>query len=412
VQVRLYIRIRLANGTRIYANPGYASNGRIKPLYAVIDDKLEHHPEGIYHLRYAKAGKRIWKSVGAEADAAITAQVKTEAALTAKAAGVTVVEQSDSEPDTERELESSIARYIAEVKAAKAKSTYIAYKDTLRRFAGCCAKKTLNALDRADILKYVGTLRDEGMSPRTVSNHLTHLKTFFLHFELKWPLLKTDKVRYTQKTVEAYSAEDLSNLFAASDREEADIFQFLLCTGVREQEAVHATWADVDFSRRKFCVGEKHDRIVFTPKDKEERTIPIPDALVDLLLARRKRMPGSRLVFPGPSGKADQHFLRILQNLAFRAGLNCGECFNKQGQCCSDHAMCHQWGLHKFRKTFATLHHEAGVSVRTIQRWLGHSSLDTTLRYLAGSDDASERTRLQVNSTFAGLPQGKIEIVA
>ncbi|MCU1314407.1 MAG: integrase family protein [Acidobacteriaceae bacterium] len=47
------------------------------------------------------------------------------------------------------------------------------------------------------------------------------------------------------------------------------------------------------------------------------------------------------------------------------------------------------------------MHHEAGVSARTIQRWLRHSSLDTTLRYLAGSDDQSERTRSVVNSTFA-----------
>jgi integrase len=177
---------------------------------------------------------------------------------------------------------------------------------------------------------------------------------------------------------------------------------------VREQEAVHATWADVDFNRKKFHIREKHDHLAFTPKDNEERSIPIPDSLVDLLQARRKRAPNSRIIFPGPDGVPDSHFLRILQELALGAGLNCGECFNKKGQCCSTRAMCHHWGLHRFRKTFATMHHEAGVSVRTIQRWLGHSSLDTTLRYLAGSDDGSERIRTQVNNTFSGL-QMKME---
>ena len=67
--------------------------------------------------------------------------------------------------------------------------------------------------------------------------------------------------------------------------------------------------------------------------------------------------------------------------------------------------MCHHWGLHRFRKTFATMHHEAGVPARTIQRWLRHSSLDTTLRYLAGGDDKSEKTRLKVNNSFAGMGQ-------
>ena len=49
------------------------------------------------------------------------------------------------------------------------------------------------------------------------------------------------------------------------------------------------------------------------------------------------------------------------------------------------------------------MHHEEGVSVRTIQRWLLHSSLDTTLRYLAGSDDQSGKTRGIVNSTFVAF---------
>jgi integrase len=68
-------------------------------------------------------------------------------------------------------------------------------------------------------------------------------------------MLKTDRIKYTEKKVEAYSTEDLNALFAAANREENDLFQFLLCTGVREQEAVHAKWADVDFHRKKFHVA-------------------------------------------------------------------------------------------------------------------------------------------------------------
>lgn len=412
MQVRLYIRIRLTTGKRVYADPAYASNGRIKPFYAVIGDKLEHHPEGVYHLRYAKAGKRMWKSVGTDAYAAITAQIKTEKALAAKAAGVTVVEDVGPDCPSGRDFAKALAEYLSEVKAARAKNTYIAYKHTLRQFEETCTKKAIEALDRGDVLRFIGVLRDEGAAPRTISNKMTYLKTFFLHYQLGWPLLKTDRIKYTEKTVEAYSTEELNTLFAAANREEADRFQFLLCTGVREQEAVHATWADVDFNRKKFHVREKRDHLAFTPKDHEERSIPIPDSLVDLLQARRKRLPDARLIFPASDEKLDYHFLRILQDLAFRAGLNCGECFNKKGQCCSNRAMCHHWGLHRCRKTFATMHHEAGVSVRTIQRWLGHSSLDTTLRYLAGSDDGSERTRERVNSTFAHLQPRKMEAVA
>jgi integrase/recombinase XerD len=49
----------------------------------------------------------------------------------------------------------------------------------------------------------------------------------------------------------------------------------------------------------------------------------------------------------------------------------------------------------------ATMHHDAGVSPRTLQAWLGNGDLETTLRYLAVADVKSQRTREQVNATFA-----------
>jgi hypothetical protein len=47
------------------------------------------------------------------------------------------------------------------------------------------------------------------------------------------------------------------------------------------------------------------------------------------------------------------------------------------------------------------MHHEAGVSARTIQQRLRHSDLETTLKYLAASDHMSVKIREQVNNTFA-----------
>jgi integrase/recombinase XerD len=59
--------------------------------------------------------------------------------------------------------------------------------------------------------------------------------------------------------------------------------------------------------------------------------------------------------------------------------------------------------LHKFRKTFATFHHEHGISVRTLQNWLGHSDLETTMAYLKGSDAASEHSQAQVAASYESL---------
>ena len=177
------------------------------------------------------------------------------------------------------------------------------------------------------------------------------------------------------------------------------IFQFFLETGLREQEVMYTTWRNLDPMGKVVAVRSKPE-MGFRIKDKEERSVPVPDSLISALVDRRKHS-SSMFVFPGRNGKPNGHFLRMLQKLAYRAGLNCGECKTKSGKTCAVHPVCGEWGLHKFRKTFATLHSEAGVSPRTIQRWLGHGSLACTLRYLAAADLRSERTRSQVNNTFA-----------
>jgi integrase len=136
-------------------------------------------------------------------------------------------------------------------------------------------------------------------------------------------------------------------------------FQFFLGTGFREQEVMFCSWKNVDFKGKVVAVRSKPE-MGFRPKDKEERSVPVPDSLI-AALANRKKESTSMFIFPGCDGKPNGHFLRMLQKLALRAGLNCGECLTKDGKSCATQAICREWGLHKFRKTFATMHNEAGV---------------------------------------------------
>jgi integrase len=88
------------------------------------------------------------------------------------------------------------------------------------------------------------------------------------------------------------------------------------------------------------------------------------------------------LLFPNGVGHVEYHFLRKCESIARRAGFANWEDFD----------------LHRWRKTGATKHHHAGVSVRTIQAWLGHESLEVTLDYLGVDDAASESSQQQVNN--------------
>jgi integrase len=57
-------------------------------------------------------------------------------------------------------------------------------------------------------------------------------------------------------------------------------------------------------------------------------------------------------------------------------------------------------GFTNSENPYATLQHENGVSARTIQKRLGHSSLETTLAYLEAADVRSVETRKVVDETF------------
>jgi integrase len=329
-----------------------------------------------FMLFWYEGRSRKAKAVGRFADAAQTALINKEAELRLGAilnAPPTVASTPvppPVEPKTDakhRDLAECVELYLSEVQRGKAKKTYVAYNIALRGFCKVCKAHTVDAMTRNDVLRFTDMLRDSHLTPRTIANRLNFLKTFFRHFDLAWPMLKTDRVKFTEKVAEAYSVEDLRSLFAAANQDELELFQFLLCTGVREQEAMFATWPDVNLHAKKFKVTEKFD-LGFTPKDKEEGAIPVPDSMIALLQGRRLRYPNTRLIFPMPDGKPNGHMLRTLQRLAFRSGLNCGCCYNRAGQCCKNKAMCHYWGLHRFRKTFATMHHEAGVTANTKSR--------------------------------------------
>lgn len=400
MKATLYIRIKTPAGKRLFVKPVYAANRKLKPLFAVVSGKPEHHPEGVYYLRCLNGKKQGWEPVGSDPQTALLRQHQREASLNAQKAGVQVVEPVTAG----RNLDAAIDEYLANVGVSKSPKTYIQYEYVLRVFSRVC-HKPLEGVTREDLLNLRDFFINKGNAACSISHHMTNLRTFLTHFDRPWPLKKTDRIKPVKQIVSAYSHEEIDAMLDAATEDEADLVWFLMGTGARKQECMYATWGDVDFVRGTFKVTLKAG---FTPKDKEEGIIPIPEELVGRLRARKARTTSTR-IFPLGMANAEKRLLHIIKGLAYRAGLNCGECHVKpcmaypKGRCCTTSPICEGFILHKFRKTFATWHSDAGVPVRTIQRWLRHSSLETTLKYLAGSDDRTDQTRCRVNSAFAAV---------
>jgi integrase/recombinase XerD len=397
LQATLFLRIRTADGKRRIASPVYTANHKLKRLFATVNGKAEYCPSGVYYLRFYDGDRQVWERVGKDADAAIAAQFRREQSLRAKAAGLQINEE---QKEVRIPLEFAIENFLSDMKTQRSAQSAKHWAWLLARFRENCEKTYLDEIERRDIINFMQFFRNRGSAPRTVYNNIQSILTFFRRNGINGLLVPADMPKYVEKKVAAYNASELKALFAAADDEERLAYQFFLYSGGREREVAYSTWRDIDFQSKTFTITAKPD-LGFTPKDFEERSVPLPDALVNALKERRRKNPDSRLIFTNKFGGVEGHFLHKLKRLTLCAGLNCGHCVNKKRLSCKKHPVCDNWELHKFRKSFATIHHESGVSARTLQAWLGHSDLETTISYLETADMRSDRMRAAVNNSFA-----------
>jgi integrase len=377
-EVNLTKRVQTTHGWR-YCRVVLSANGRVKPDVVVVNGREERHPEGAYYLEWREGSKRVRLSVGKDPADAGARRLRKEAELNATNNGVTVVPEQNGH----RSLATAVAEFLDETKLTKKPKTLAAYTTALNYFTESCHKQNLHEVDRRDLLKFPAFLRDEKeQAPRSVYNKFENVMRFLKANGIRGLAGKNDWPRYTEEEPEIYEPEELDQLLAACDVEEQLWYEFCLMTGMREQEVMYTYWSDVNVAQAIVRVSHKPDR-AWTPKAYKEREIPIPAKLVKSLKAwKAKADKTCGLVFPTAGCKPKLDFLDCLKAVAERAKLD------------EDN-----FWLHKFRATFATRCLWAGVDLRTVQQWLGHSDMESTMRYLKPS--RSQHVRNKVNEIFA-----------
>jgi integrase/recombinase XerD len=248
-----------------------------------------------------------------------------------------------------------------------------------------CATPFVEDISREDILKFITDCYKLGLGGRTVYDKLVVVLQMFKRYGRTKLIEKNDWPDYVEKIRPIYEPEEIQTLLGNADADEAIFLKFLLGSGFRDREAQHVTWRDLDFHNSVVRVIEK-PIWGFKPKNWEERAVPLPTALIDQLRRfkeRRKGLP-AQLVFPNSKGNPDSENDMIVKRVAERAKLNCGQCLTRHGNRCSEGPHCGHFFLHKFRHTFATEHLRHGVDIRTLQSWMGHRDIKSTMVYLKG----------------------------
>ena len=373
-------RVQLAQGWR-YCPVVLSANGRVKPDVVLVKGKPERHTEGAYYLEWHEGSKRVRLSVGKDPADASARRLRKEAELNAVNNGASIVSENGN---GKRSIAVAVADYLDETTLTKKPKTLAAYSTALSYFVESCHKLNLEEIERRDLLKFAAFLRDEKeQAPRSCWNKFSNVMSFLKANGIRGLVGKNDWPRFTEEEPEIYEEGELDKLFAACDAEERLWYEFFWMTGMREQEVMYTYWSDVNFTASTVRVSHKPDRN-WTPKAYKEREIPIPANLVRSLKAwKAKADKTCNLVFPTAGCNPKLNFLDDLKTVAERAKLD------PDG-----------FWLHKFRATFATKCLWAGVDLRTVQQWLGHSDMESTMRYLKPS--RSQQVREKVNEIFGG----------
>lgn len=272
---------------------------------------------------------------------------------------------------------------------------------------------TLNGLQPQHIEDFYETLIDAGLKGTSLI-HYHQVMRQALDYAVrkdyldKSPMLKVDRPKKNKFHAAFYTAEEVTQMLECA---KDDLFYIpILITayyGLRRSEVLGLQWDSIDFAGHKITVKRTaHVRNVngktvvkLTEDMKTEtsrRTLPMIPFVEQELLAERERQARNKKAF----GKA------------YNKSRNTCVCVDGLGDVLNPNALTCHWphflekhGLrkirfHDLRHTCASLLVGAGVSMKQVQLWLGHSTFSTTADIYAHLDYKAMEAPAQ---TVAGI---------
>jgi integrase len=139
-------------------------------------------------------------------------------------------------------------------------------------------------------------------------------------------------------------------------------------TGMRQGELLKLRMQDIDLGTGQIYIGGRDG---FQTKGKNFRAVPVHERIKPIITQRSEYAPRNALIFgddwPGGKDQLIRAFKKV-RNYSVKKD--------------------DKWTFHSLRHTFATWCAEAGVPIRTLMGLMGHSNVETTLRYAKVTDQA------------------------
>jgi integrase/recombinase XerD len=203
-----------------------------------------------------------------------------------------------------------------------------------------------------------------------------------------WETLRNIRLTKERKLPTVLSVGEVRQLLKAVKKPRHRAFLMTVYSlGLRSEEATHLQVGDIDSQRMLVHIHRG--------KGAKDRYVPLPDKTLATLRDYWATHRNPTWLFPAP-GKRPQDAAsadRVTSGSGIRACLKriVAELgWRKTGIC-----------IHTLRHSYATHLLEAGVNMRQIQKYLGHSSLMTTTLYLHLTTQGEEQARAKINQLMS-----------
>jgi integrase/recombinase XerD len=256
---------------------------------------------GTFYLDYRENGQRIRRAIGdhpRDAKGALAAQMSV---LNLRDAGMQVDDAPQIQayrPISGKSIAEVVSSFIAYPPLKLRKKSIAKYRNALTSFSKWTRNTHVSQVTRDDLKNFMSyAVNVEGLDHSTAVDKAIIIHAVMSEHGADIKMKKGDWPKVTERQPEIYEPDVLEKLFSTADAREFALFQTFLLTGFRDQEVGFLSWDDFNPRASTLSVSKKVE-LGFDPKNYQERTIPIPKLLVDLLQHHRKTQKNEYLVFP------------------------------------------------------------------------------------------------------------------
>ena len=271
--------------------------------------------------------------------------------------------------------------------AGMSKRTVHGYLRAVRQLADYCKRKP-DKISEAQLRRYFLYLKNEReFAYGSIRVAFSGIKFFYTRTcKRSWETLATMKLQRAKTLPEVLTVDQVHRIINATRVDRIALYFWTAYSmGLRLEEARNLQVGDID-AKRMFV----H---VHRGKGAKDRYVPLPTSTLHWLRRHWTTHRHPKFLFPaeGRDHKQSGTAETPIQTTTLQSAM---------GRVAKHLNLNKRFSIHTLRHSYATHLLEAGVSLKVIQQYLGHSSLQTTMIYLHLTDTAEENARETIEKIF------------